>query len=110
MIPRAGENIEYLRIIVDNTIELYKLKGIEALSRIFSKLIMASFFVISIASTFLFITLFITVAIGQSTGNWMLAILCGAGVNLIVGLIVFFRREQFILKPLMNFLIDEYIE
>lgn len=107
---RAGENIEYLRIIVDNTIELYKLKGISAISGVISKILLVSFVGLSIAATVLFVTALVTVMVGQYTGNWVLGIICGGSLNIIFGLILAIFRETLILKPMKNFLIEELID
>jgi hypothetical protein len=54
--------------------------------------------------TFVFALLFLAGAlvawIGMSTGNWPVAILAGAGIFLIIGLVTFLFRKPFIINPL----------
>jgi hypothetical protein len=60
--------------------------------------------VIVLFMTFVFAVLFLAGAlvawIGMSTGNWPVAMLAGAGVFILFGLVVLFFRKPLILHPL----------
>lgn len=103
LIKQSGE---YL----DTKIELTKLKAINTSSDVLSNMV---YLIVKILTIFLFIG-FVSVAlaifIGQTLGEYYYGFLIAGGFYLIVLLIIYIQRKNWIKKPVANSLVNKMLK
>ncbi len=97
--------IEDAKGYLDTRIELAKLQTIEKTSEVAGSASVALLLLIFFSMVFLFGSIALAYYISEITGKYSVGFLCVAGINLLIGLIVYFSRERWINKPITNLII-----
>jgi hypothetical protein len=93
---------------VDNRLELFKLKFIDKASGIASSVASGITLFVVFFIFFVILNIGIALAIGDLVGRSYLGFLIWAGFYLIVGLVVFFKREKIFKGPISGIIIRKF--
>lgn len=91
------------------TLKLYRLKAIETSATIVSSVISKCIVFLIIASFSLFFTIGVALYVGALLGEIFYGFLLVAFFYLLIGLIVYIKREKWIIIPLSNFTIKHLL-
>ncbi len=105
----VGENLEYVKTIVNNTIELKKIEAAETASSVVSVSILG--LLIGAISMFIFamLLIFFTLLIAQSVGSLSTALLIMSGCLTVLILIIYGLRKALIVKPITKIIYSSII-
>jgi len=100
-----GQSKDY----IDNRLELYKLKAIDKSSSIASSVISGIALFVVFFIFFIVLNVGIALLIGDLVGKSYLGFLIWAGFYLIVGLVIFFKREKLFKTPVSGMIIRKFL-
>lgn len=109
IIEDLGENYQYVKVIIDNKIEIMKLKFINQLYKKAGNLILL--IIIFTSTVLLLLGLLIAFSFWLSTliNSQTIGFLLGFGVLLPINLIIYLFRKQLFYNPIANLLMDQFI-
>ena len=100
-----GQSKEYLT----NRLQLYKLKAVDKTSSVVSSVILGVVLFIIFFIFFIVFNIGIALLIGDLVGKSSWGFLIWAGFYLIVGLVIFFRRDKLVKTPVTGMIINKFL-
>jgi len=94
---------------VDNRLELFKLQMIDKTSSVTSSIVAGLALFVVFFIFFLVLNIGIALLIGDLVGKSYLGFLIWAGFYLIVGLVIFFKREKLFKTPVSGMIIRKFL-
>ncbi len=104
LLQDIGENYEYAKTIVKNTIELKKIEAAEAISAVLGKIIFGIFASIVLLIVLMGLTVIAIIWLSSVLGSVIQAISIFCGLFLLLLLVVYFFRTKILYEPSMSFI------
>ncbi len=109
-IDKAEDLVSSYREYVDLKIESIKLKLIESLSKLFSRLLFVIIFIMLIGAAIAYLSSSFSWWIGDILGSKALGSLITAAIFLLFAIILFFKRKIFLLDSIVKMMIEVFYE
>lgn len=104
------ELFQKLKDYGDTRLDLFKLKSISKVSGFFSTLIVALILLILLVFVLVCITIGSALLIGSWLGNAYCGFFIVGGIYIIIGLVLYFRRNKILKVPISNKLLSELLD
>ncbi len=102
VIDDVKEFLAELQKLLNAHLKYYQVVALEQLVTVFAKLVALVIVLLTVLTTWLFVSVWLSFAIGASIGNTGLGFLIMAGVNVLSGIILYFFRVPIFINPVIH--------
>ncbi len=102
--------IDEAKEYLDNRVEYFRLVAVERISRLFADIITQTTFIVCGVLAFLFGSVTLAFFLSDVLGSFTKGFGCVSLLYLLIALIVFFTKDKYIEKSIINFVIRKYFK